>query len=146
MQLLRAFLDRPAITTDLIVGFPEETEEEFQKTLVFLQRCGFAQMHVFPYSIRPGTPAAQMRQVDAAVKEERARRASAAAEQMHTDYLDCCVGQTYPVLFEREENGMSMGHAPNYMEVCAVGSGLHNAVRTVSITQRKGAVLQGELV
>ena len=87
-----------------------------------------------------------MRQVDAAVKEERARRASAAAEQMHTDYLDGCVGQTYPVLFEREENGMSMGHAPNYMEVCAVGSGLHNAVRAVSITQRKGAVLQGELV
>ena len=146
VQLLRDFFDRPAITTDLIVGFPEETEEEFQKTLAFIRRCGFAQMHVFPYSIRPGTPAAQMRQVDAAVKEERVRRAGTAAEQMHTDYLDGCVGKTYPVLFEREENGMSLGHAPNYMEVCAAGSGLHNAVRAVSIMQRKGAVLQGELV
>ena len=74
------------------------------------------------------------------------RRAGTAAEQMHTDYLDGCVGKTYPVLFEREENGMSLGHAPNYMEVCAAGSGLHNAVRAVSIMQRKGAVLQGELV
>lgn len=90
------FLIVPAITTDLIVGFPEETEEEFQKTLAFIRRCGFAQMHVFPYSIRPGTPAAQMRQVDAAVKEERVRRAGTAAEQMHTDYLDGCVGKTYP--------------------------------------------------
>ena len=60
VQLLRGYFDRPAITTDLIVGFPGETEEEFQQTLTFLQRCAFAAMHIFPYSKRPGTPAAKM--------------------------------------------------------------------------------------
>ena len=60
VQLLHGYFDRPAITTDLIVGFPGETEEEFQQTLTFLHRCAFAAMHIFPYSKRPDTPAAKM--------------------------------------------------------------------------------------
>ena len=62
VTLLRQYFLRPAITTDLICGFPGETEEEFSQTLAFLRRCGFAQMHIFPYSIRPGTRAAEMEQ------------------------------------------------------------------------------------
>ena len=77
VELLRKWFDRPAVTTDLITGFPEETEEEFEATLDFIRRCGFAQMHIFPYSIRPGTPAAKMTQIHKSVKEERARRAAA---------------------------------------------------------------------
>ena len=57
VALLNQYFDHPAVTTDLITGFPEETEEEFAQTLDFIRRCGFAQMHIFPYSIRPGTPA-----------------------------------------------------------------------------------------
>ena len=57
VRLLRAYFDHPAITTDLITGFPGETEEEFSQTLAFIEKCAFADMHVFPYSIRPGTPA-----------------------------------------------------------------------------------------
>ena len=83
VALLNQYFDHPAVTTDLITGFPEETEEEFAQTLDFIRRCGFAQMHIFPYSIRPGTPAAKMRQVPKAVKEERARRAAAVAEALH---------------------------------------------------------------
>ena len=145
VELLNRFFDRPAVTTDMIVGFPEETEEECAKTLDFIRRCGFAQMHIFPYSIRPGTPAAEMEQVPTAVKEDRARRAAAAAADMHRAYLDGCVGKTYPVLFEQPRDGKFSGHAPNYMEVLAEGEGLHNQVKPVRITGTDGQVLFGEL-
>ena len=145
VALLNRFFDRPAVTTDMIVGFPEETEEEFAKTLDFIRRCGFAQMHIFPYSIRPGTPAAEMEQVPKAVKEDRARRAAAAAAEMHRAYLDGCVGKTYPVLFEQSRDGKFSGHAPNYMEVLAEGEDLHNQVKPVRITGTDGQVLFGEL-
>ena len=145
VALLNRFFDRPAVTTDMIVGFPEETEEEFAKTLDFIRRCGFAQMHIFPYSIRPGTPAAEMEQVPKAVKEDRARRAAAAAADMHRAYLDGCVWKTYPVLFEQSRDGKFSGHAPNYMEVLAEGEDLHNQVKPVRITGTDGQVLFGEL-
>ena len=145
VALLNRFFDRPAVTTDMIVGFPEETEEEFAKTLDFIRRCGFAQMHIFPYSIRPGTPAAEMEQVPKAVKEDRARRAAAAAADMHRAYLDGCVGKTYPVLFEQSRDGKFSGHAPNSMEVLAEGEYLHNQVKPVRITGTDGQVLFGEL-
>ena len=145
VELLERFFHRPAVTTDLITGFPEETEEEFAQTLAFIQTCGFAQMHIFPYSIRPGTPAAKMRQVPKAVKEERARRAAAAAAAMHEAYLQGCVGESYPVLFEQPKDGGFSGHAPNYMEVLVAGEDLHNVVRQVRITGTDGQVLRGEL-
>ena len=145
VELLKRWFDRPAVTTDLITGFPEETEEEFSQTLDFIRRCGFAQMHIFPYSIRPGTPAANMRQIPKAVKEERAHRAAAAAEEMHRAYLAGCVGQIYPVLFEQPKNGKFSGHAPNYMEVLADGEQLHNQIRNVKITAVEGEALLGEI-
>lgn len=76
VRLLREYFDRPGITTDLIVGFPGETEEEFEQTLEFVRKCAFSAIHIFPYSRRSGTPAAAMPdQVPNAVKEERAHRA-----------------------------------------------------------------------
>ena len=146
VELLREYFDDPAVTTDLITGFPEETEEEFAQTLDFIRKCRFAQMHIFPYSIRPGTPAAKMEQVPKAVKEERARRAAAVAEEMHRSYLEGCVGRTYPVLFEQPKNEKFFGHAPNYMEVLVDGAELHNALRTVRITDVDGEALLGEIV
>lgn len=143
--LLRKYFDDPAITTDLITGFPEETEEEFTETLAFIERCGFADMHVFPYSIRPGTKAAEMKQVNMPVREERAARASAVAEQMHRAYLERCIGKTFEVLFEQDKNGHSVGHAMNYMEVRVEESGLHNQVRRVKITVVDGETLCGVL-
>ena len=146
VELLNQYFEHPAITTDLITGFPEETEEEFSKTLSFLERCGFAQMHIFPYSIRPGTPAADMPQVPKAVKEERAHRAAQVAAGLHRKYLEGCVGRTYPVLFEQPRDGRYFGHAPNYMEVLVDGADLHNQVRRVTITGTDGEVLLGTLV
>ena len=145
VRLLKAYFDGVAVTTDLIVGFPEETEEEFLETLSFIRRCGFAQMHIFPYSVRPGTKAAAMRQLMGAVKEKRAARAAEVAEEMHEAYLQSCVGKVFPVLFEQEKEGRFAGHAPNYMEVLAQGEALHNKVRNVEITAVENGSLVGEI-
>ena len=146
VELLRAYFDGVAVTTDLITGFPGETEEEFGKTLDFIRKCGFAAMHVFPYSVRPGTKAAAMEQLTAAVKEERAARASAAAAAMHRAYLEGCVGKVFPVLFEQtDERGRTCGHAPNYMDVAVEETDLHNQIRNVKITGINGDILVGRL-
>lgn len=146
VELLRAHFPGVAVTTDLIVGFPGETEEEFEKTLLFIRRCGFAQIHVFPYSVRPGTKAADMEQVPKAIKEERAARAGEVAAALHEEYLQSCVGKTLPVLFEQPGvPGFYTGHAPNYMEVSAPGENLHNCLRPVRITGVEGGILKGEI-
>ena len=145
VALLNQYFEHPAITTDMIVGFPEETEEEFQQSLDFIRACGFAQMHIFPYSIRPGTPAAKMDQVPKHVKEDRARRAAAVAEEMRSAYLQGCVGRVYPVLFEQPKGDKFFGHASNYMEVLVDGADLHNTVKNVRVTSTDGDVLYGEI-
>ena len=145
VRLLNEYFDRPAITTDLITGFPGETEEEFAETLAFIRQCGFADMHIFPYSIRPGTPASKMPQVPGPVKDERAHRAAAVADEMHQSYLHGCVGRTYEVLFEQPREGVYVGHAPNYMEVAVKGEALRNRVLRVSITAAEGDMLLGEV-
>ena len=144
--LLHRFFPDCALTTDLIVGFPGETEEEFSATLDFIRRCGFAQIHVFPYSVRPGTKAAGMEQVPKNIKEERAARAGEVAAALHEKYLLSCVGKIVPVLFEQPgAPGFYTGHAPNYMEVSAPGENLHNCLRPVRITAVEGSVLKGEI-
>ena len=146
VALLKEYFEHPAITTDMITGFPEETEEEFEETLRFIQRCGFAQMHIFPYSIRPGTPAAEMKQVQKSVKEARAKRGAAVAAEMRQEYLKGCVGKLYSVLFEQPRDGKFFGHAPNYMEVLVDGEHLHNQVKQVRIIGMEGEALLGEIV
>ena len=148
VKFLYEVYDRPAITTDLIVGFPGETEEEFQQTLDFIQKCAFSAMHIFPYSKRPGTPAAKLPgQVLNAVKEERAHRAAQIARTMQDAYLDSWVGETVPVLFEEEREGLWRGHTTRYCEVAVQSAQpLHNQLRQVRITGRDGGSLQGVLV
>ncbi len=146
VELLNGYFSRPAVTTDLIVGFPGETEDEFAATLAFVRQCAFAEMHVFPYSIRTGTPAASMEQVPGPCKEERAARAGALAAELHTAYLLGCVGQTYDVLYEQPAGGLCQGHAPNYMVAAVPGEGLHNQVLPTRITAVRDGILLGELV
>ena len=148
VKLLREFFDAPAITTDMIVGFPGESKEEFAASLEFIRRCAFSSMHIFPYSPRPGTPAATMKeQVTAAVKEERAHRAAQTAQEMEANYLRSLTGCTLSVLFEQDEDGCSKGHAPNYVEVRVPRTGLHNVVQDVTITGVEGEhLLARELI
>ena len=145
ISLLRQFFPGCALTTDMIVAFPGETEEEFQESLAFIRRCGFADMHIFPYSRRPGTPAADMPgQLPNAVKEERSRRAIAVAEEMSRAYREALIGTTQAVLFEDREGEYFTGHAPNYVKVYVRGENLHNEIREVTITQVLGDGVIGE--
>ena len=147
VELLRKYFASPAITTDLIVGFPQETEEEFEQTLAFIRKCAFSSMHIFPYSRRPGTPAAAMEgQIQKAVQEERAHRAAAVADEMEQAYLTQLIGSTLPVLFEEEKGGLWQGHAPNYVAVRAEGQELHNCLRPVRITAVSENSLKGEIL
>ena len=136
VKLLRGHFDRPGITTDLIVGFPGETEAEFAQTLDFVRKCAFSALHIFPYSRRSGTPAASMPgQVPRTEKEERAHRAAAVAAELRAAWLAGGIGRTAPVLFEEEKDGLWRGHAPDYTEVYAEGVGLHNVIKTVEMTE-----------
>ncbi len=137
VELLRTYFDRPGLTTDLIVGFPGETEEEFETTLMFLRRCAFSRMHVFPYSRRQGTPAAAMAdQIPKAGKTARAARAIAQAAAMEKSWLTSWIGRTVPVLFEECKEGFWRGYTPQYMDV-RVPAGkedLHNVLAEAVIT------------
>ena len=147
VELLRKFFPGCAMTTDMIVAFPGETEEEFAESLDFIQKCAFAEMHIFPYSRRPGTPADKMPgQHPNAVKEDRSRRAITIADQMTAAYRAAMIGSTAPVLFEETSEDLFTGHAPNYVRVYAKGENLHNEVRSVRITgvHRDGVI--GEIV
>ena len=135
VTLLKQAFPGCAVTTDMIVAFPGETEEEFTQSLAFIQKCGFADMHIFPYSRRPGTPADKIPgQHPNAVKEARSRSAIAIAQQMSAEYRQNLVGTQQAVLFEEPEDGYFTGHAPNYVKVYVTGQALHNQVRTVTVT------------
>ena len=145
VELLKKYFPGCAVTTDMIVAFPGETEEEFAASLEFIRKCGFADMHIFPYSRRPGTPADKMPgQHDNATKEERSRRAIAVAEQMSHTYRENLIGTTQEVLFEEQEGEFFAGHAPNYVKIYAPGKKLHNEIRTVRITGLYKDGLMGE--
>ena len=136
VQLLKAHFPGCAVTTDTIVAFPAATEEEFRESLSFIRKCGFADMHIFPYSRRPGTPADRMEgQHDNATKEVRSREAIAVAEEMNLAYRKNMIGQTVAVLFEEPAQGLFTGHAPNYIKVYVPGEGLHNQLRSVTVTE-----------
>ena len=136
VELLRKFFPECAVTTDMIVAFPGETEEEFAESLAFIRRCAFADMHIFPYSRRPGTPADKMPgQHNNATKETRSRAAIALAEEMSRAYREGFVGRTLEVLFEEREGEFYTGHAPNYIKVYARGENLHNEIRTVTVLE-----------
>ncbi len=147
VELLKAHFPGCAITTDMIVAFPGETEEEFRESLAFIQKCGFADMHIFPYSRRPGTPADKMPgQHDNATKEQRSRAAIAVAEDMSRAYREGLIGTVQEVLFEEPEEEFFAGHAPNYSKVYAAGEGLRNQVRSVRITKLHKEGLLGEIL
>ena len=136
VELLKAHFADCAVTTDLIVAFPGETEAEFEESLKFIRKCAFADMHIFPYSRRPGTPADKMPgQHNNDTKEARSRAAIAVAEEMSRAYREALVGTVHEVLFEERDGEFFTGHAPNYTKVYAVGEELHNEIKSVEITQ-----------
>jgi threonylcarbamoyladenosine tRNA methylthiotransferase MtaB len=119
VEKLRAAFPGASFTTDVIVGFPGETEAEFEQTEAFCQRVGFLKLHVFPFSPREGTPAAEMpMQMPEPVKAERVHRLIAVGEHLSVAYRTGLLGQTLPVLMEeRAGNGTVGGYTPQYVHV-----------------------------
>ena len=147
VELLRAYFPGCALTADLITGFPGETEEDHLATLAFIEKCGFSDMHIFPYSRRPGTPADKMpEQWDNATKSRRAHEAQTVAERMHRCFLEQSLGLTLPVLFETEENGFCTGHSDTYVLVKAEGRNLRGTVKNVRISALEGDRLVGLVI
>lgn len=147
VKLLREYFPGCGLTADLICGFPGETEAEHRETLDFIRLCGFSSMHIFPYSIRPGTKAADMpNQLSKSQKAARAHEAQTVADKMQQEYLVSCIGQALPVLFETDSHTESIGHADNYCEVSVSPGTLHGLVKNVLVTGVSGKTLIGEIV
>ena len=145
--LLRRYLPGCGLTTDLIVGFPGETREDFEESLRFVTECGLGKVHVFPYSRRQGTRAASMPgQLSQAEKAARSQQAIRVCRTLEQKDLEARVGQTYDVLFEQQEDGWFTGHIPEYCLVKARGEGLHNRVLPVKITGCEEETLVGEVL
>jgi len=114
--LLREYYNDVILTTDVIVGFPGETEEEFNKTYKFLEEIKFYKMHIFKYSQRKGTKAAEMKnQIDGKVKEERSHKLLELSDKNELEYNQKYIGEEVDVLFEEEKEGIYKGHLKNYI-------------------------------
>ena len=118
VKLLRKYFENVLLTTDIIVGFPGETEEEFEKTYNFLDEIKFYKMHVFKYSPRKGTVAAKMKeQIDGNIKEERSKKLIDMSNKNENEYNNTYIGKKVKVLFEEREGEYMKGHTTNYIMI-----------------------------
>lgn len=136
VKLIRKYYPLAAVTTDIIVGYPTETEEMFLNSMSFASKVGFADVHVFPYSSRKGTVAGRMPVLAPETVADRQRRMSALKRELVNNYLNKQIGMPQQVLFETQsEDGMWVGHTPNYVKVYSA-FGARNTVRTI-VPKRK---------
>ncbi len=144
VERLRNAYDDAILTTDIIVGFPGETKEEFSKTYEFLKQIKFYKMHIFPYSIRKGTKAAEMQnQIDGGEKERRSKILMELSNKNQLEYNQKYIEKTVEVLIEEEFKG----HTANYILVKAESDlALENKIVKVQITQAKGEHLEGKII
>ena len=135
-----------SLTTDVIVGFPGETEEEFQETLDFVSKIKFTKVHVFPYSRRKGTKADTMpNQIPENIKKERVKRLIDLSNQLEKEYLDLFLNQEVEVLIEEEYPDYSLGHTGNYLKVKVLKPFKSNELIKVKIIKREDLMLIGEV-
>ena len=121
IKLLRKHFNNPCITTDIIVGFPEETKREFKQTYKFAKKMAFYNMHIFPYSVRSGTVAEKMPQLDGKRKKERAKKLAKLNKKLNKRYINSCKKQNLTVLVEELVDGYYIGHTENYIK-CYINS------------------------
>lgn len=137
VNMLRNNFENVGLTADVIVGFPGETEEEFNKTVEFLNKIKFSKIHVFQYSPREGTRAAKMtEQIKSEIKEERSKKIIDISKKYEEEFLDNQIGKNLEVLFEQQENEFWKGHTKNYIIVQKKGKNLENKSLNVTIASR----------
>ena len=145
---LRAAFDNAAMTTDVMVGFAGESEEDFAASLAFVKSIGFSKVHVFPYSVRKGTRAEKMPDhVSPAEKDKRAKRMGDLVEQSRREFLQSQVGRMEEVLFERLRHGYLEGYTKNYtpVHVNSTDNTLCGEIRPVRLTAAGEDWCEGEL-
>ncbi len=147
VSLIRSLVPQAAITTDIIVGFPGETDGEFEESYEFCRQTEFARIHVFAYSSRPGTMAAQMPQmVTARVKKERSRRMLALAKESEQNFHRRFLSQTRAVLWEKQAAGVWSGLTDNYIRVYTRnGEDLTNQILATRLVEVGGDGVRGEI-
>lgn len=134
-----------SLTTDVIVGFPKETEEDFLDTINFCKKIKFTKIHVFPYSRRKGTKADLMdEQIPENIKKERVKRLIDVSNNLEKEYLDSFISKTVSVLIEEDKDGYSIGHTGNYLKVKILGDIKANEIVSVKIKERENLELVGE--
>ncbi len=134
-QKLRNAFDGTTITTDIMVGFPGETEKDFNTSLEFAKKVGFEKVHVFPYSVRPGTPAAKMSdQIEKCEKERRASVMSNICDEIRNEFLNSQIGKTLDILIEEYHDGFAQGYTSNYTPVKIACENVHGIVKTEIIS------------
>lgn len=134
-----------SLTTDVIVGFPKETEEDFLDTINFCKKVKFTKIHVFPYSRRKGTKADLMDgQIPENIKKERVKRLIDVSNNLEKEYLDSFISKTVSVLIEEDKDGYSIGHTGNYLKVKILGDIKANEIVSVKIKERENLELVGE--
>lgn len=144
--LLRKYYKNVALTTDIIVGFPEETNEEFVQTYNYLNKIDFYKMHIFKYSPRKGTKAALMKnQVPGDIKEERSKKLIELSDKNQKEHNEKYIGQKLEVLFEEREKEYIKGHTTNYIVVkTKTDKQIENTIQTVRIIGEENLELIGE--
>ncbi|MBO4554680.1 MAG: tRNA (N(6)-L-threonylcarbamoyladenosine(37)-C(2))-methylthiotransferase MtaB [Clostridia bacterium] len=135
VRLIREYYPNAAITTDIIVGYPAETEEEFKNSMKFARKVGFADIHVFPYSSRKGTVAGRMKPLAPEILDDRAKRMGEVKQELIGNYLMKQIGLPVRVLFETQEDGVWVGHTQTYVKVYSK-KGARNKVFTITPQRR----------
>ena len=147
INMIRKIRPDISITTDLIVGFPGESEELFLETYEFIKKIKFTKVHVFPYSIREGTKASLMpNQVPENIKKERVRKIIELSNQLESEYLDKFIGQEVLVLIEESDEIASVGHTSNYLKVKVLEKIESNKEVLVKINSKCENTLIGEVI
>lgn len=138
INTIRNLFDDATITTDIIIGFPGEEKEDFEKTLDFVKDIKFEKVHVFPYSIRRGTKAALMKQVDPQIKKQRVKKLISVSEKIREAFLENQIGKTLSVLTEQKIDGYMFGYTKNYIPVKILDEKMeNNQIVNVKITDVK---------
>lgn len=146
-KLRKSFKDC-TLTTDIMVGFPQETEEDFSDTVKFAEKIGFEKIHIFPYSRRSGTVADKMEgQIEKSVKGYRVAELSKVADKIRTEFLKNQIGKTVSVLIEgKQKDGEMFGYTPNYTPVKVMGNARIGSIIDVLITDYDSEFCIGKLI
>ncbi|MBE6147025.1 MAG: tRNA (N(6)-L-threonylcarbamoyladenosine(37)-C(2))-methylthiotransferase MtaB [Firmicutes bacterium] len=147
IETIREIRPDISITTDVIVGFPMETEELFQESYEFCKEMNFSKIHVFPYSIRSGTAASKFKnQVDGNIKKERAKQLIELSNKLEEKYMSEHLNKQLEVLIEQNKDGFSYGHTSNYLSIKIPGEYQSEEIKTINISKIEYPYCIGEII